>query len=231
MNLRMTIFFLVCLGFTLAKDDIVVQLWEKKEKIRGHVLKSGKGLDHYAFQEIPYAAPPTGQNRFKEPKEPDDWKGILNTTVNKRVCMQALSYLNVPDSMKMSEDCLFLNVYTPMKPGNGEKASLSVLFWIHGGAYFFGSGAYQYYNPKFFIDAGIVVVTINYRLGPFGFLTTADGVIPANLGLKDTILALKWVHRNIHLFGGDSKRITVAGQSVGAYSAGYLQLNRELREE
>nr|XP_023024312.1 juvenile hormone esterase-like [Leptinotarsa decemlineata] len=231
MNLRMTIFLLVCLGFSLAEDDIVIQLWEKKGRIRGHVLKSGKGLDYYAFQNIPYAAPPTGQNRFKEPKEPDDWEGILNTTVNERVCMQnnATAYTKIPNSMEISEDCLFLNVYTPMKPGNIEKASLSVLFWIHGGGYLFGSGAFQYYNPKFFIDADVVVVTINYRLGPFGFLTTADGVIPANLGLKDTILAFKWVHRNIHLFGGDSKRITVAGESVGAFSAGYLQLNRELR--
>ncbi|XP_074031433.1 juvenile hormone esterase isoform X3 [Leptinotarsa decemlineata] len=170
MNLRMTIFLLVCLGFSLAEDDIVIQLWEKKGRIRGHVLKSGKGLDYYAFQNIPYAAPPTGQNRFKEPKEPDDWEGILNTTVNERVCMQnnATAYTKIPNSMEISEDCLFLNVYTPMKPGNIEKASLSVLFWIHGGGYLFGSGAFQYYNPKFFIDADVVVVTINYRLGPFG---------------------------------------------------------------
>nr|XP_023012754.1 cholinesterase-like [Leptinotarsa decemlineata] len=116
MNLRMTIFLLVCLGFSLAEDDIVIQLWEKKGRIRGHVLKSGKGLDYYAFQNIPYAAPPTGQNRFKEPKEPDDWEGILNTTVNERVCMQnnATAYTKIPNSMEISEDCLFLNVYTPM---------------------------------------------------------------------------------------------------------------------
>nr|AIY68353.1 esterase [Leptinotarsa decemlineata] len=231
MNLWMTFLLLNYVTFIFAEDDIIVQLWKKKGKIRGHVLKSGKGKDYYAFHEIPYAVPPIGHNRFKEPIEAEDWNGILNTTVNKKVCMQnnEIAYTKIPDSMEMSEDCLFLNVYTPVRPNNTGNVLLPVLFWIHAGGYFYGSGAYQYWDPKFFIDAGIIVVTMNYRFGPFGFLTTADDVIPANLGLKDTVLAYEWVLRNIHLFGGDIKRITIAGESAGGFSVGFLQLSRKLR--
>ncbi|XP_074031429.1 para-nitrobenzyl esterase-like [Leptinotarsa decemlineata] len=231
MNSWMTFLLLNYVAFSFAEDDIIVQLWKKTGKIRGHVLKSGKGKDYYAFQEIPYAVPPIGHNRFKEPIEAEDWNGILNTTVNKKVCMQnnALAYTKIPDSMEMSEDCLFINVYTPVRPNNRRKVVLPVLFWIHAGGYFYGSGAYQYWNPKFFIDAGIVVVTMNYRFGPFGFLTTADNVIPANLGLKDIVLAYEWVLRNIHLFGGNINRITIGGQSAGGFSAGFLQLSKKLR--
>nr|XP_023024429.1 carboxylesterase 5A-like [Leptinotarsa decemlineata] len=140
----------------------------------------------------------------------------------------AIAFTKVPDTMEITEDCLFMNVYTPVKPGTKDEA-LPVLFWIHAGGYFYGSGAYQYYDPKYLIDYGIVVVTMNYRLGPFGFLTTEDGVIPGNLGLKDQVIAFEWVIKNIHLFGGDPKSITVAGESAGAVSASYLQLSRKLR--
>nr|AIY68362.1 esterase [Leptinotarsa decemlineata] len=230
--MNLWLIFLSCIyaAVSLEHDDPVVQLWKKQGKIRGHILKSGNGRDYYAFQEIPYATPPIGQNRFKEPEEHVDWNGVLNTTVNRRVCMQnnAVALTPVPDTMEITEDCLYLNVYTPVKPGSKDK-TLPVLFWIHAGGYFYGSGAYQYYDPKYFIDYNIVVVTMNYRLGPFGFLTTADEVIPGNLGLKDQVLAFEWVIQNIHLFGGDPKTITVMGESAGSTSAGYFHLSRRLK--
>ncbi|XP_074031439.1 pyrethroid hydrolase Ces2e isoform X2 [Leptinotarsa decemlineata] len=170
MNLWLPLFSLICVGYSMAEEDIVVKLWRKKGKILGHILKSENGIDYYVFQEIPYAVPPIGPNRFKEPKEHEDWNGILNTTANKKVCMQnnKIAFTKVPDTMEITEDCLFMNVYTPVKPGTKDEA-LPVLFWIHAGGYFYGSGAYQYYDPKYLIDYGIVVVTMNYRLGPFGF--------------------------------------------------------------
>ncbi|KAG5888965.1 hypothetical protein JTB14_002550 [Gonioctena quinquepunctata] len=229
MELFVIFLLAIVVEVSCANDELVVRLWGKQGRIRGHTLKSENGRDYYAFQEIPYAAPPIGQNRFKEPEEHDDWNYILNTTGNTKVCMQsnAQAFTPVPDTMEITEDCLYLNVYTPVIPETRGKL-LPVLFWIHAGGFFYGSGAYQYYDPKYFIDFDIVVVTMNYRLGPFGFLTTADDVIPGSLGLKDQVLAFQWVVRNIHLFGGDRNVITVMGESAGSTSAGFLHLSKKL---
>ncbi|CAH1962614.1 unnamed protein product [Acanthoscelides obtectus] len=112
---------------------------------------------------------------------------------------------------------------------------LPVLFWIHGGGFQFGSGTHMFlgigflelYDPGLFIDENIVVVTINYRLGALGFLTTEDEVIPPNLGLRDQNLALKWVIDNIDLFGGDPGNIVLMGESAGSASVGYHLLSKE----
>nr|CAH7760970.1 unnamed protein product [Callosobruchus chinensis] len=129
------------------------------------------------------------------------------------------------------EDCLFLNVYTPKVSKNPSKLR-PVLFWIPGGAFQFGSGenmfgfvSLDHYDPAFYMDEEIVVVTHNYRLGALGFMTTEDDVIPANLGLRDQNLALRWVIENIDLFGGDPKNIVLAGESVGAGSVCYQLLS------
>uniref|UniRef100_A0A6P7GAN7 Carboxylic ester hydrolase n=1 Tax=Diabrotica virgifera virgifera TaxID=50390 RepID=A0A6P7GAN7_DIAVI len=206
-------------------DLLLVQLPEGK--IRGHVLESQDGKDFFAFQEIPYAAPPVGKNRFKDPLPPVPWTDILNATQNKRVCMQnnASALTAVPEDMEISEDCLYINVYTPRVPGTSQEL-LPVLFWVHAGGYFYGSGALQYYDPKYFMDYDIIVVTMNYRLGPLGFLTTEDNVIPGNLGLKDTVQALKWTYDNINTFGGDKHKITVMGESAGSTTAGFMHLSK-----
>nr|XP_023020599.1 pyrethroid hydrolase Ces2a-like [Leptinotarsa decemlineata] len=111
-------------------DDTIVQL--REGKIRGHILKSENGNDYYAFQEIPYAAPPVGENRLQLPKKVQPWNGILDTTKNTRVCYQNISKYS---NLEIKEDCLYINVYTPLKPGSDLK-KLPVLVWIHGGGYF-----------------------------------------------------------------------------------------------
>ncbi|XP_074034176.1 juvenile hormone esterase [Leptinotarsa decemlineata] len=192
-------------------DGTLVQL--KEGKIRGHILKSENGKDYYAFQEIPYAAPPVGKNRFQLPKKVEKWQGVLNTTKNTKICYQAVSRFG----LEISEDCLFVNVYTPLKPGSKSK-KLPVLLWIHGGGLSSESSTYEYSGPKYIMDHEIIVVTFNYRLGPFGFTTTEDDIIPANIGLKDQKFAIKWVNENIHLFGGDPAKVTLVGESSGSLS-------------
>ncbi|CAG9839706.1 unnamed protein product [Diabrotica balteata] len=206
-------------GSQFEEDDLIVEL-DNLGKIRGHILKSTEGKDFYAFQDVPYGESTEGNNRFRPPKPRTPWEGILNATENKVVCPQSSS----PDSV---EDCLVLNVYTPVKPSSGE--SLPVFFFIPGGAFVRGSGQISSANPKSLVDFDIIIVTINYRLGSFGFLTTLDENIPGNLGLKDQLLALKWTHDHIHQFGGDPDKITVGGGSAGSMSAGFHLLSRSAK--
>ncbi|XP_057659324.1 uncharacterized protein LOC130895791 [Diorhabda carinulata] len=198
----------------ISDDGTVVTI--SNGKIRGHILKSGNGEDYYAFQEIPYATPPLGKNRFQLAKEPENWEGILNTTKNTKICYQGNYY---PNLIK-TEDCLYINVYTPVVPGSDN--SLPVLFWIHGGGFNWGSGTFDDYGPKYLMGNGIVVVSPNYRLNAFGFMTTEDDVIPGNLGMKDVQLALRWVNKNIHLFGGNPNQVIIAGESCGSMGVGML---------
>ncbi|CAG9828999.1 unnamed protein product [Diabrotica balteata] len=195
------------------EDGTIVEL--KQGKIRGHILKSESGQDYYAFQEIPFAAPPVGKNRFQLPKEPEPWDGILDTTKNTKICYQ---YISRFDFLKIDEDCLYINVYSPQKPGSDDL--LPVLLWVHGGGLVNESSTIEYYGPKYIMDHGVVVVTFNYRLGPFGFLGTDDGVIPQNLGLKDQRLAIEWVNQNIQLFGGNPEHVVLVGESAGSLSVG-----------
>lgn len=95
------------------------------------------------------------------------------------------------------------------------------MVFIHGGGFIIGNSKYSSYGPEFLLDHDVIVVTLNYRLGVFGFLSTQDRIQPGNNGLKDQLLALKWVNGNIHLFGGNSSRVTIFGQSAGAASVGY----------
>ena len=116
----------------------------------------------------------------------------------------------------MSEECLFLNIFTP------EQASkLSVMVWIHGGALQSGSGNNLYYGPHFIMEKDVILVTINYRLGAFGFLSFETSDMPGNTGFKDQILALKWVKQNINSFGGNPEDITIFGESAGSFSVMY----------
>ncbi|XP_056641960.1 juvenile hormone esterase-like [Diorhabda sublineata] len=207
-------------------DDLIVQL--EKGKIRGHILKSEKGNDYYAFQEIPYAMPPVGEYRFEVPRESEPWEGIIDTTKNTKMCYQ---HDHKYPTLISNEDCLYLNVYTPVKPGSDD--ILPVLFVIHGGGLGAWSGSIDYFGPKYVMDYGIVVVTINYRLGPFGFVGTDDGAMPLNLGFKDQRFAMEWVNKNIRLFGGNPNQVTIGGESAGAMSIGYHMLgdwpdNKEL---
>lgn len=189
--------------------------------VRGVVGNDGIAV----FKGIPYAAPPVGDLRWKEPQPVEPWTEIRPCLQEGPVCTQvpwpyefAKEFYNFPNQ---SEDCLYLNVWTPAKEA-GEK--LPVMVWIHGGAFVLGAGSQSLYDGRKLAGKGVVVVTFNYRLGPLGFmahpLLSAESPhgVSGNYGLLDMIEALKWVQRNIEGFGGDPGNVTVFGQSAGGAS-------------
>lgn len=183
-------------------------------QIRGHEIKTFTSRSYYAYQAIPYATPPLEKLRFQAPLPAQDWSGIINATTDSHMCYQ-LNY----DGPEESEDCLYINVFTPVLDRKKNSTKLPVDFWIYGGGLRDGAARFQDYRPDYWIDEDIIIVTHNYRVGIFGFLSTGDNIIPGNNGLKDQVLALQWTYQNIHLFGGDINKITVHGQSAGAVSA------------
>ncbi|XP_043235654.1 juvenile hormone esterase-like [Amphibalanus amphitrite] len=120
------------------------------------------------------------------------------------------------------EDCLFLNVYSPRLPESKEEKGLPVMVWVHGGGFISGSGDDDIFGVDYLLDEDVVVVTFNYRLGVFGFITTEDGFATGNLGLRDQALALQWVRDNIAAFGGDPELVTIFGESAGGASVSLL---------
>lgn len=183
-----------------------------------------------AFRGIPYAAPPTGDLRWKRPQPPIPWTGVRKAWEYGPCCPQIRAlpgsfyhkeFYQKDDSVVQSEDCLYLNVWTPAEsPDEG----LPVLFWIHGGAFDHGSGSELEFDGARFSELGVILVTINYRCHALGFLChpwldaeTEDGC-SGNYGLYDQIAALDWVRENIRAFGGDPRNITIFGQSAGAMS-------------
>ncbi|KAJ3652281.1 hypothetical protein Zmor_018259 [Zophobas morio] len=208
------IWFVIIIKVVLSIEDPIVEL--PNGKILGRLATTYTNTPFYLFQKIPYATPPVGALRFKAPQPAQTWDGVLNTTYLDVSCYQQQG-----DLSSDSEDCLFVNVYTPTLPTNNENASLPVMLFIHGGAFIVGWSLH--YPPDLFIDNEVILVTINYRLGVFGFLSTEDDVIPGNNGLKDQRLAIQWTHDNIHLFGGDPERITIFGESAGLFRAAILE--------
>ena len=190
------------------------------------------------FRGIPYAAPPVGELRWKVPQEPAPWRDVLDCTAFKKCASQMVAEnWTIPspygeESMlrreeKPQEDCLYLNIWTSFS--SIEKPSKQpVLFVIHGGGFECGSGAIPILDGKNLARRGLTVVTINYRMGIFGFLMhpllreeSSHGV-SGNYGFFDQLQALKWVKENIQDFGGDSERITICGESAGGISVGML---------
>lgn len=186
----------------------------------------------YAFKGIPYAQPPVGNLRWRPPQPVKPWKDIRKCTLFGPSDVQPTpepfsmwtSEFIVPAS-PLSENCLYLNVWTGAR-SNKEKRP--VIVFIHGGAFVSGSGSVPLYNGEAMAEKGVVFVTINYRLGIFGFFAfpglSAESKhhTSGNYGLLDQIAALKWVKKNIEAFGGDPDNITIAGQSAGAWSVCYL---------
>ncbi|XP_061395054.1 esterase B1-like [Musca vetustissima] len=169
---------------------------------------------YYSFEGIPYAKPPLGELRFRAPQPPEPWKNVRDCLHIKTKPMQ---YDYITKMIMGSEDCLYLNVY--VKKFNTPKP-LPVMIWIYGGGFNVGEASWDLYAPDYFMQKDVVVVTFNYRLGIFGFVCFDDPDlnIPGNAGLKDQVLALKWVKENIHNFNGDPNNITVFGESAGAAS-------------
>jgi para-nitrobenzyl esterase len=174
-----------------------------------------------SFKGIPYAAPPTGKWRWQEPQTVAKWKGVRDAKNFGNACIQkpGLSDKNGGNPGVISEDCLYLNVWTPVLPQRGK---LPVMVWIHGGGLVFGSAAVHGYSGDSLARRGAVIVSINYRMGPLGFFShpalDAERTGFKNFGLLDQIAALKWVQKNIAAFGGDPDNVTLFGQSAGAES-------------
>nr|WP_281403986.1 carboxylesterase family protein [Streptomyces genisteinicus] len=194
----------------------------------GPVRGAAAGPDTVAVRGVPYAAPPFGPDRFRAPRPPRPWEGVRDCTRFGPVAPQSARLPGAPHWSPGDEDVLTLNVWTPARrdpaPAGG---GLPVLVWIHGGAYTFGSSAQPDYDGAALCRAGLVVVTVNYRVGFEGFghvppAEAGDERHPDNRGLLDQIAALHWVRDNIASFGGDPGNVTVAGQSAGASSVACL---------
>ncbi|MBV1930605.1 MAG: carboxylesterase/lipase family protein [Porticoccaceae bacterium] len=190
-------------------------------------LKGSEKDGIYVFKGIPYAFPPMGEFRWQPPQDPWPWTGILDASEFGKWAPQNKSAMDAimgAEEGEQSEGCLTLNVWTP----GMDSAKRPVMVWIHGGGFTIGSGAQGVYEGKTLARHGdVVIVTINYRLGIFGFANLKEatgGRIPAtgNEGLQDQAKALEWVQDNIDLFGGDPNNVTIFGESAGGMSTGGL---------
>ena len=196
----------------------------------------GSDLKVTQFLGIPFAAPPVGDLRWRPPQPPAPWQGVRKADRVSAGCMQfpAAEGPGVPWTREfnahgsISEDCLYLNVWTPAASANEERP---VLVWIHGGRYADGSTAIPIYSGKGLAKKGLVVVSVNYRLNVLGFLAHPElskesgHAASGNYGFMDQQAALRWVQRNVAAFGGDPAKVTVAGQSAGAGSVHFLSVS------
>jgi len=193
--------------------------------IEGVVLNPESGLRVY--RGIPFAQPPVGELRWKAPQRVEGWEDVRTCSEFGAACPQpnTLSQMMGETLPELSEDCLYLNVWTAAKDP-GEK--LPVMVWIHGGGLTLGWGHQKGYEGSAFAERGVVLVTINYRLGPFGFLAhpelskESELGVSGNYGFLDQIAALEWVQRNIESFGGDPDNVLIFGESAGGTSVNAL---------
>jgi para-nitrobenzyl esterase len=188
--------------------------------------------DVAVFRGIPYAAPPVGALRWRAPQPVAAWSGTRVATSFGNACLQPLRPLEPPLRAAISEDCLYLNVWRPARA----RRPLPVMVWIHGGSLVTGAASIATYDGANFARRGVVLVSINYRLGHLGYFghpaltrAGADGGRLANYGLMDQVAALEWVRRNVAAFGGDPRRVTIFGQSAGALSVELLMASPEAR--
>ena len=180
----------------------------------------------FVFRGIPYAAPPVGENRWRAPAPAANWTGVRSAEQLGKNCVQDQVYSDINAfAAGISEDCLYLNVWTQT---TNATANRPVMVWIHGGGYTAGFGGEERHNGSRLAQKGAVVVTLNYRMGPFGFLAhpalAAESPVGAsgNYAIMDQVAALTWVQHNIARFGGDPAKVTIFGESAGGSSVGAL---------
>ncbi|XP_075981093.1 venom carboxylesterase-6-like [Anticarsia gemmatalis] len=218
MNFLQVLFTVFIIKQCLCDENVEVNL--KQGVLIGKIERTlYKKQDYFSFRGVPFAETPTGELRFQPPKPLQSWDGKLEAFENKPTCMQfnTRGRLREPAGMSGSEDCLFINVFTPSIEGTAP-----VIVFDFNDNFKTGFNGTDTYSPDFFIEEGVIVVTIANRLGIFGYLTTEDHVIPGNNGLKDYILGLEWIKNNIERFGGDPSRVTLMGSRGGAAIADVL---------
>jgi para-nitrobenzyl esterase len=188
----------------------------------------GSSPDVRVYKGVPFAAPPVGDLRWRAPKPAADWAGVRKADQFSATCMQ-MPYpegsLYRSEPQPVSEDCLYLNIWTAAKSAADKRP---VMVWIHGGAFTRGSGSTPTYDGEALAKKGVVLVTVNYRLGIFGFFAhpeltkESENQSSGDYGILDEIAALQWVQKNIAAFGGDPKRVTIFGESAGSWAVNVL---------
>jgi para-nitrobenzyl esterase len=225
----------MCLSLAAAPADPVATV---AQGVLAGAVENGVSV----FRGVPFAAPPVGDLRWTPPRPPATWGSQPRQAKSfGAACTQTLraggsgqwtsEYMS-PEEPGVSEDCLFLNIWTPatLTGSSRPAANLPVLFFIYGGGFNEGSGAVAVYNGVNIAKKGVVVVNVNYRVGSLGFmahpeLTAEQGGASGNYGIHDQIAGLQWVHDNIKAFGGDASKVTIAGQSAGAMSVQALLIS------
>src|ERR1700688_1819047 len=230
-SMRYLVALLAASGVLLPGDIVPAQVWEfpfvltREEQALGAV-EAGVA----SFKGIPYASAPVGSLRWRAPQPPPESPAIRSAHEYGPACLQPS--MPGPGSYRMSEDCLTLNVFRPFETED----PLPVMIWIHGGSFVAGTASDPLFDGAKLAQAGVVVITLNYRLGAFGWLAhpaLAEGASNsrfANYGMMDQIAALRWVHENIRAFGGDPGNVTLFGSSSGAISVALLMLCEQSRD-
>ncbi len=219
----LTIFLITGCGQSLEKDSL-------RQISEGSVIGTAGSNNTYVWKGIPFAEPPLGQLRWKAPKDHSSWTGTLEAVEFKSSCFQKASSFGEDgeDMWSGSEDCLYLNVWTPRlsQTDIGQSKNLPVMMWIHGGGNTVGSA--HMYDPSVLVsEHNVIVVTIQYRMGSLGWFRhpalhdslSSLSDLSGNYGTLDTIKALEWINKNIQSFGGDSENVTVFGESAGAHNS------------
>jgi para-nitrobenzyl esterase len=197
-------------------------------EVHGKLVSDGRTR---AFLGMPFAAPPVGDLRWKAPQPPAPWSGVRDATNFAARCAQWPIWADyIFQDAGPSEDCLYLDVYTPAAASSTHplpRHLLPVMVWVHGGGYAAGGSSEPRYSNSPLVDRGVVLVNINYRMGVFGFLASEDlrregGGAAGNYGLMDMVAALQWVRANIARFGGDPNNVTIFGESAGSFAVSTL---------
>lgn len=215
-------------GFSMDSESV----FSKPIKIESGLITGftlGDKKDVHAFKGIPFAAPPVGDLRWKPPQPVSPWEGVKACTEFGCACPQhEMPEPYRRDFGEQSEDCLYLNVWTGAESQDERRP---VMVWIHGGGFYLGAASTETYDGEVLAREGVIVVAINYRIGPYGFLAhpllskESDRNVSGNYGLLDQIKALKWVKKNIGAFGGDPNRVAIFGESGGARSVCFLMVS------